>query len=62
MEQDLLTRIDQEAASRGLKGSTLLRMAANDGKMYRRLKDGGSVTLKTFRKIVDFLDSREAAE
>lgn len=57
MEQELIKRIEQEAASRGLKESTLVRMAANDGKLYTRLKSGGSITLKTLRKITEYLDA-----
>lgn len=54
MEQKLIEQIEAQAMARGMAPSTLCRLAANDGKMYRRLKNGRSITLSTVEKLNRF--------
>jgi hypothetical protein len=47
----LLSEIEGFSLRAGIKPSTLGRKAINDGKLYERLKNGGSVTLETAERI-----------
>ena len=51
MVEQLIERIQAEAQRRGIAPSTLCREAVNDGKLFKRLQDGGTVTLPTFQRL-----------
>lgn len=51
---ELISLIEQSAASRGMKPSTFCRHAVNDGNLYARLQRGGTVTIETARRITEF--------
>ena len=50
----LIPCFDRFSAAMNLSTSTVGRLAAGDGKIYRRLSDGGDVTVKTYRRIVQW--------
>jgi hypothetical protein len=51
---ELIQLIERAAHTRGLAASTFCRLAVNDGKLIGRLRDGGTVTLDTVRRIEAF--------
>lgn len=63
MNQDIITRIENFAASSGQSESTLARKIFNDGKTLTRLRNGGQLTPRTQEKAMAALDTleREAA-
>ena len=63
MNQDIITRIENFAASSGKSESTIARKVFNDGKTLNRLRSGGQLTPRTQEKAMAALDAleREAA-
>lgn len=63
MSQNIITRIENFAASSGQSESTLARKIFNDGKTLTRLRNGGQLTPRTQEKAMAALDTleREAA-
>ena len=57
MEQKILEQIEEQAGKRNISPRTLCRLAVNNGKLYTRLKDGGSITLATASKLNAFFKS-----
>ncbi len=51
----LLPRIEEYCRATGTAESTFGRLAVNDGKLVRRLRAGGSITLKTLQRIESLL-------
>jgi len=49
MSQDIITRIENFAASSGQSESTLARKIFNDGKTLTRLRNGGQLTPRRVR-------------
>ena len=56
----LLTRIEQHCAREKIAESTFGRLAVNDGKMVGRLRNGGSLNMRTFGAVVAYLDQADA--
>lgn len=54
-EQDVLRQIEAYTRARGMAESTFGRLAVNDGKLVESLRQGRTVTLRTVRKIQDFI-------
>ena len=54
MEQKILEQIEEQAAKRAITPKTLCRLAVNNGKLYTRLQDGGSITLATAAKLTAY--------
>lgn len=52
---DLLKKIEREAAARNMAPATLTNRALNDGKVPKRLANGGSITLKSAAKLDEWL-------
>ena len=48
---------DQLVAQLGLKLSTIATYAVNDGKLFKRLAEGGSCTLATAEKLLTYYDA-----
>lgn len=48
---DLIARIEAHCRQRGIAETTFGRLAVNDGKLLRRLRDGRSITLDTVDRI-----------
>ena len=63
MSQEIITRIENFAASSGKSESTIARKVFNDGKTLTRLRSGGQLTPRTQEKAMAALDTleREAA-
>lgn len=63
MSQDIITRIENFAASSGQSESTIARKVFNDGKTLTRLRSGGQLTPRTQEKAMAAIDTleREAA-
>ncbi|WP_417733096.1 hypothetical protein [Rosistilla oblonga] len=59
--ETLLVKIEQYCENRGIKTSTFGNLAVNDGKFVQRLRDGGSVTLKTMDRLEKFMSFSEDA-
>ncbi len=55
---ELLSRIEQHCQRRGISESTFGRYVVNDGKFVRRLKGGGSMTIKTLERVEAALRSK----
>jgi transcriptional regulator with XRE-family HTH domain len=53
----LIPRIEEHCRATGTAESTFGRIAVNDGKLVRRLRAGGTVTLKTLQRIEDVLSA-----
>jgi len=53
----LLSQIESFLSETGIQPSTLGRQAVNDGKLIERLRDGGTVTLETATRIVEWMDA-----
>jgi len=47
----LLSRIEKHCQLAGIAESTFGRLAVNDGKLVKRLRAGGSVTIATLHRI-----------
>ena len=48
---EILSRIERCCAARGISETTFGRYVVNDGKFVRRLKGGGSMTIKTLERV-----------
>jgi len=55
--QTLVPRIEAFCKSKDMAETTFGAKAVNDGKLVNRLRSGGTVTLKTFLAIEDFLSA-----
>jgi transcriptional regulator with XRE-family HTH domain len=53
----LLPRIEEYCRATGTAESTFGRIAVNDGKLVRRLRAGGSITLRTLQRIEGVLSA-----
>jgi hypothetical protein len=53
--ETLLSDIDCFLARTGMKATTFGRRAVNDGKLVRRLRGHGTVSLETAAKIQEFM-------
>lgn len=56
---DLIRRIETHCQGAGISPTTFGRIAVNDGKLIRRLRDGKTVTLKTLDRIEAKLSESE---
>jgi len=56
MQNDLIKRIENFAASSGQSESTVARKVFNDGKTLTRLRNGGQLTPRTQDKAMAALD------
>jgi len=56
--ENLLDRISAHCAGRGIAETTFGIRAVNDGKLVPRLRNGGTVTLRTLEMIERELDAR----
>jgi len=59
MSKNIITRIEEFAASSGQSESTLARKVFNDGKTLTRLRNGGQLTPRTQEKAMAALDTLE---
>jgi len=64
IQTELLTEIEAFLGERGITESTFGRLAVNDGKFVRRLRDRENMTLATIDKVRQFIvrDRKERAE
>lgn len=53
--ETLLSDIETFSASVGIAASTLCRKAINDGKLPKRLRAGGQVTIETAERLRHFM-------
>lgn len=60
-DADILAQIDRFCGRHGLKPSTFGRLSIGDANLIANLKADRSLTLKTARRIVDFMASYPAA-
>lgn len=60
--QDLITIASTYSAHVGLKLSTIGAYSVNDGKFFDRLGAGGSCTLRTARRVFDYLSDNWPAD
>jgi hypothetical protein len=60
-DADILAQIDRFCSKQGLKPSTFGRLAIGDANLIANLKADRSLTLKTARRIVDFMASYPVA-
>lgn len=58
---EILKEIEAYCASEGIAETTFGKRVVNDGKFVRRLRDGGSINLKTYSKLVDVFEKTKAA-
>src|SRR5690348_9462928 len=58
----LLREISEYCRRADLAESTFGRLAINDGKLVRRLRDGGRITTDTFDRIRAFMAKRTPAD
>ncbi|MCP4375823.1 MAG: hypothetical protein GY794_06575 [bacterium] len=54
-EHDVLKEIEVYTKAKEMAESTFGRLAANDGKLVDSLRSGNTVTLKTLRKISQYI-------
>lgn len=54
-EKDVLRAIEAYTKAKVMAESTFGRLAANDGKIVESLRSGNTVTLKTLRKISEYI-------
>ncbi len=59
MSQNIITRIEEFAASSGQSETTIARKVFNDGKTLTRLRNGGQLTPRTQEKAMAALDTLE---
>ncbi|SHG78908.1 hypothetical protein SAMN02745157_4835 [Kaistia soli DSM 19436] len=59
--QEILDRITLHCRERGMAESTFGRVAVNDGKLVARLRDGGTISLKTLERIEAVLSAESDA-
>lgn len=52
---ELLTRITEHCTREGIAESTFGRLAVNDGKLVSRLRSGSSITMRTYRLVLEYL-------
>lgn len=57
-KQSLLKEIEQFLALSGMNESAFGHQTNNDGKLVKRLRDGGSVTLETADRIRKFIATK----
>lgn len=57
---DMIRRIEEFCAQRGISVTTFGRKAVNDGKFIQRLRKGGDITLTTARKVEQALSGERA--
>lgn len=53
--RDIIERIEAYCQRHGIAESTFGRLAVNDGKLVPRLRNGSSITMRTFRALDAFL-------
>lgn len=53
-EKNVIELIEDCARRRGLAVSTFCLRALNDGQAYRKLKAGGTITIRRVLKIIDY--------
>jgi hypothetical protein len=54
MSEKVISLIENEAGQRGIAPSTLCLRAVNDGKLFKRLVQGGSINLRTLEKLESY--------
>ena len=60
VQSELLAEIEAFLAEReGMAETTFGRLAVNDGKLVRRLRDGANMTLATIDRVKAFIQSPE---
>lgn len=52
---ELLKQIEAYCAKNEIEETTFGFRAVNDGKFVARIRDGKSITIKTYRKAIDFM-------
>ncbi|WP_036840816.1 hypothetical protein [Pleomorphomonas oryzae] len=55
---DLLDRIEEHCAKRGIAETTFGRHVVNDGKFVGRLRSGASLTVRILEKVEKELENR----
>lgn len=60
-KDQIIKSIEDYCEVHSLALSTFGRLSVNDGKLYSRLKSGGSITLETASIISEFISSKETA-
>lgn len=58
---DLITRLEQHAATRGISPATITSRAVGNSRLYQRLTDGGDCTLEVAQRLIAFMDGEAAA-
>lgn len=56
---ELISKIEAHCASRGVAVTSFGRAVVNDGKLVSRLRDGGTLTMPTYAKILAALSQDE---
>lgn len=55
LNPDVLSLIEREAEGLGIKPETLCKRALNDSQLPRRLRAGGSVTVRKYVRLLEYL-------
>jgi hypothetical protein len=58
--RELIRRIENYCEQEGIAPGTFGRLAVNDGKLIRRLREGKSITLRTLDRIEAKLSERRS--
>lgn len=56
---ELLAKVDAHCARTGMSKARLATIVANDGKFFDRIARGGSLTVKTYERIIAWLDESD---
>jgi hypothetical protein len=59
LAEQLLHRVDAYAARVGLSAARISTLAVNDGDLVRRLREGKTLTVRTFEKFMAWLAEAE---
>jgi hypothetical protein len=55
-EQDIIRSVENCATKTGLAEATICERAVGNSRLYARLKDGGSCSYKTGRRLLTYIE------
>lgn len=61
-ENDLIKQIEAFAAERGVAETTVTKMAVGNHRLYGTLKSGGSCSVKTANRLLQYIASNVTPE
>lgn len=57
---DLIRKIEEHAAARGLAPATVTSRGVGNSRLYRTLKGGGGCTLEIAQRLLTYMDQNQA--